>query len=161
MNFTKNEKKVLKLLLVNSRISDTEIANNLKISSQAVGKIRRKLEQSVVESYGINLNYSKLGIQTFALALSKLNKSGQELGELEIEQLLLENPHVAGRKKKKKTLTQPSPASGRGQEGRAPLLNPTPIVTPAPVPGSTLPHAQRSSLNPHASLPVDPGTRPG
>ncbi len=38
---------------------------------------------------------------------------------------------------------------------------PNPIVTPAPVPGSTPPQAQRSSLKPRARLPVDPGTRPG
>ncbi len=51
------------------------------------------------------------------------------------------------------------PLKGRG-EIASPARN-TPIVTPAPVPGSTPPQAQPSSLKPHARLPVAPGTRPG
>jgi len=85
MKLTKNEKKALKLLLDNSRISDSEIASKLNISSQAVGKIRRKLESSIINSYSLNLNYSKLGIQTFAIAVAKLTKDGLDKGELEIE----------------------------------------------------------------------------
>jgi len=94
IKLTKNEKETLKLLLSNSRVSDSKIASNLKISSVAVGKIRRKLESSVIESYSLNLNYSKLGIQTFAIAIAKLTKEGLDMGELEVEQKLLENPHI-------------------------------------------------------------------
>jgi len=82
------------LLLENSRVSDSEIASKLKISSVAIGKIRRKLESSVIESYSLNLNYSKLGIQTFAIAIAKLTKEGLDKGELEVEQKLLKNPHI-------------------------------------------------------------------
>ena len=94
IKLTRNEKETLKLLLGNSRVSDSKIASNLKISSVAVGKIRRKLESSVIESYSLNLNYSKLGIQTFAIAIAKLTKEGLDMGELEVEQRLLENLHI-------------------------------------------------------------------
>ena len=75
-------------------MSDKEIAHQLNISSQAIGKIRRKLEATVIDSYNLNLNYRKLGIQTFAIAIAKLTKEGMERGELEVEQQLLKNPHI-------------------------------------------------------------------
>ena len=91
---TINEKKALKLLLENAKISDSAIALKLKISSQAVGKIRRKLEKTIIDSYTLNLNYSKLGIQTFAIALAKLTMGGLDKGELEVEKKLLDNPYI-------------------------------------------------------------------
>ena len=94
IKLTKNEKKALKILLENSRTSDSEIANQLNISSQAVGKIRRKLEDTVIKSYSIDLDFSKLGIHTFAIAIAKLTKDGLDHGELEVEQLLLDNHNV-------------------------------------------------------------------
>jgi DNA-binding Lrp family transcriptional regulator len=94
LELTKNEKRVLKLLLDNSRISDSEMALNLGISGQAIGKIRRKLEGSIIESYSVNLNYSKLGINIFAIAIAKLTREGLDRGQLEVEQELLSNPHV-------------------------------------------------------------------
>jgi DNA-binding Lrp family transcriptional regulator len=94
MWLTKNEKKALKLMLENAKISDSAIALKLKISSQAVGKIRRKLENTVIDSYTLNLNYAKLGIHTFAMSLARLTAEGLDLGELEIEKKLLENTHI-------------------------------------------------------------------
>jgi DNA-binding Lrp family transcriptional regulator len=94
MKLTKNEKKVLKILLENAKITDSLIAEKLKISSQAVGKIRKKLENSVIDSYTINLNYSKLGIKAFAISLSKLTYEGLDFGELEIEKKLLSISNV-------------------------------------------------------------------
>jgi len=94
MKLTKNEKRTLKLLLDNSRINDSEIASKLSISSQAVGKIRRKLESTIIDSYTLDLNYSKLGIHTFAIAIAKITNAGMDLGELEAEQNLLNNPHI-------------------------------------------------------------------
>jgi DNA-binding Lrp family transcriptional regulator len=89
-----NERKTLKLLLKDAKISDSDIAKKLKISSQAVGKIRKKLEAHLIKSYSLNLNYSKLGIQTFALALAKLTSDGKEEGELEIEMKLKNEPNI-------------------------------------------------------------------
>ncbi len=94
MKLTKNEKKVLNLLLINARISDSSIAKKLKISSQAVGKIRKKLEISIIDSYSTNLNYGKLGIKTFAIALAKLTAEGMDKGELEIERKLLNESNI-------------------------------------------------------------------
>jgi DNA-binding Lrp family transcriptional regulator len=94
LELTKNEKKTLKLLLDNSRITDSEVAMKLDISSQAVGKIRRKLETTVIESYTVNLNYYKLGIQIFAIAIAKLTKEGLDKGQLEVENELLNIAHV-------------------------------------------------------------------
>lgn len=48
----------------------------------------------MIESYSLNLNYSKLGIQTFAIAIAKLTKEGLDMGELEVEQRLLGNPYI-------------------------------------------------------------------
>ncbi|MFA5856936.1 MAG: Lrp/AsnC family transcriptional regulator [Candidatus Pacearchaeota archaeon] len=94
MKITKNEKKILKLLLLDAKISDIALAKELKISSQAVGKIRKKLESTIIESYSINLNYSKLGINLFAITHSKLTPEGLDKGELEIEEKLLEEPNI-------------------------------------------------------------------
>lgn len=94
MRLTKNEKKTLKLLIENSRVSDSSIAEKLKISSQAVGKIRRKLEKSVIDSYTLNLNFSKLGIHAFAITLAKLTSEGLDKGELEVEKRLLDNANI-------------------------------------------------------------------
>jgi DNA-binding Lrp family transcriptional regulator len=94
MKLTKNEKRVLKLLLENARIPDSTIAEKLKISSQAIGKIRRKLEKSVIDSYTVNLNFAKLGIQTFAIALAKITPEGMDKGELEVEKKLLDDPNI-------------------------------------------------------------------
>jgi DNA-binding Lrp family transcriptional regulator len=94
MRLTKNEKRALKLLLEDAKISDSAIAKKLKISSQAVGKIRKKLEDGVIESYTLNLNYSRLGINAFAIALAKMTDEGLEEGEEEVEEVLLNTPHI-------------------------------------------------------------------
>ena len=94
MWLTKNEKKALKLMLENAKISDSSVAKKLNISSQAVGKIRRKLEETIIESYTLNLNYSKLGINLFAIALAKVTAEGLDTGELEVEKKLLDAPHI-------------------------------------------------------------------
>ncbi len=96
MKLTKNEKLALKFLIKNGRISDVDISKKLKITTQAVGKIRRKLETlGVIKGYYTNIDYGKIGINTFALAVMRLTlKSWEELGELGIENLLLKSPHI-------------------------------------------------------------------
>jgi len=94
MQLSKNEKKILKILLDNSRTTDSDIANQLDISSQAVGKIRKKLESNIIESYTVNLKYAKLGISIFAIAIAKLTKEGLDKGQLEVEHEFLKNPHI-------------------------------------------------------------------
>ncbi len=94
LNLTKNEKKVLLMLLDNSKVTDSEIGQKLNISSQAVGKIRRKLENSIIRSYSVELDYSRLGIHTFTIAIARMTKDGLNLGELEIESKLLSIPNI-------------------------------------------------------------------
>jgi DNA-binding Lrp family transcriptional regulator len=73
MKLTKNEKQVLKLLLENGRISDVDMAKVMNISTQAVGQIRRKLEnENIITGYNCNLNYEKLGLNQFALIKVRL-----------------------------------------------------------------------------------------
>jgi DNA-binding Lrp family transcriptional regulator len=65
---TKNEITILKILLDNGRMSDTEISEQLHISPQAIGKIRRKLEDNdIIQGYTCMLNFEKIGLHTFAL----------------------------------------------------------------------------------------------
>jgi DNA-binding Lrp family transcriptional regulator len=96
VRLTKNEKLALKYLIKDGRISDVEISKKLKITTQAVGKIRRKLETlGVIKGYATDVDYGKLGINTFALAVMRLTlKSWEELGELGIEKLVLKSPHI-------------------------------------------------------------------
>lgn len=73
---TKNERGVLKLLLEDGRISDSDMAKKLKISTQAIGKIRKKLEkQGIIVGYSCILDYEKIGLTHFVLACLKY-KSG-------------------------------------------------------------------------------------
>lgn len=62
MWFTKNEKAVLKLLLNNSKMSDTDIAKEINISTQAIGRIRKRLEEEVIKKYSVELDKKALGI---------------------------------------------------------------------------------------------------
>lgn len=94
MKLTKNEKRTLKFLLEDAKISDSAIAKKLGVSNQAVGKIRRKLESTIIESYTLNLNYSRLGINAFAIALVKMTDVGLARGEEKVEGVLLSTPHI-------------------------------------------------------------------
>ncbi len=94
MDLTKNERRTLKLLLANSRMTDSEIAQQLKITSQAVGKIRRKLERGVIRDYVASVDFGSVGIETFAVALARLSQLGMEKGYPLVESILRQNPHM-------------------------------------------------------------------
>ena len=96
MKLTRNEKEVLKLLLDNGRVSDIEMAKNLKISTQAIGKIRKKLEaDGIIDGYSCNISYEKLGLNIFALALIKLkDKFWEDKGEMESFEIVKKVPHI-------------------------------------------------------------------
>ena len=68
IKLTLNEKKVLSLLLEKGNITNTEICSRLKISKQAVGMIRKKLEDNkLIKGYSINLDLKILGIDIFCI----------------------------------------------------------------------------------------------
>jgi len=73
MKLTANEKFVLDILLKNPRASNSEISEKLKITSQAVGKIRKQLvSKGIIKNQELILDYEKLGIGVHALALIKV-----------------------------------------------------------------------------------------
>ncbi len=89
-----NERKTLNLIIQNAKFSDTQIAKKLKITSQAVGKIRKRLEKIVISGYSVDVDYSVLGINLFAAGLFELTEKGKDFGKLETENILLSNPNV-------------------------------------------------------------------
>lgn len=70
--FTKNEFKVIKILLNNSLITDTDISLKLNISIQAVRKIRKKLENIIIRKYTTEFQYNSMGIGVLTIAIFKL-----------------------------------------------------------------------------------------
>lgn len=71
-----NEKEVLKCLIADGRMQCTEIAKKLGVTSQAVGKIKDKLErEGLIKGYNARVDYKKLGIEVFAIAFFRF-KSG-------------------------------------------------------------------------------------
>ncbi|MFH1125499.1 MAG: Lrp/AsnC family transcriptional regulator [Candidatus Altiarchaeota archaeon] len=72
MQLTRNDKRVLKFLIESGRASDADISRKLSITSQAVGKIRKKLEnEGFIKGYTTEVDYEKLGIKVFAVVLFK------------------------------------------------------------------------------------------
>lgn len=72
MDLTRNERRVLEFLIKNGRAADTELSEKLNITSQAVGKIRKKLEtEGVIKGYSTIIDYEIIGIKVFAVALFK------------------------------------------------------------------------------------------
>lgn len=92
MKITKNEKFVLKELIDNGRISDTSIAKKLKISTQAVRKIRKKFENNkIIKKYSAIINYEKIGIKAFAIVQLKITEKG-----LKTKMDLFKSPNIIG-----------------------------------------------------------------
>ena len=70
IDLTRNERRVLKFLVSDGRVPDADIARDLSITSQAVGKIRKKLEgDRIITGYRATVDYEKLGIKVFAVVL--------------------------------------------------------------------------------------------
>lgn len=77
LKLTKNEKFVLNELIDNGRASDTSIARKLKISTQAVRKIRKKFEKnSLIKKYSAIIDYEKIGIKAFSIVQLKITEKG-------------------------------------------------------------------------------------
>ncbi|MHC4269665.1 MAG: winged helix-turn-helix transcriptional regulator [Planctomycetota bacterium] len=73
MKLTNNEVYVLKLMVENPIITNQDISNNLEITSQGVGKIRKQLtEKGFIKDQELRLDYEKLGINIHTIALIKI-----------------------------------------------------------------------------------------
>jgi DNA-binding Lrp family transcriptional regulator len=94
MKLSRNEQRILNCLLANGRMSNTEIGKKLGVTSQAVGRIRRKLERDLISKYSVDLHYEKAGLTAFALAMAKITRKGQEEGIHEVERLLHKDGNV-------------------------------------------------------------------
>lgn len=78
VNLTGNDRKVIKILLKNSRARDVEIAEKLNISPQAISKIRKKLEvMGLIKRYSTEIDPIKLGVNSFALAIFEISDLNQ------------------------------------------------------------------------------------
>lgn len=74
MKFTRNEREVLKCLVENAKTTDSEIAERLHITPQAVGKIRKKLETiGVIKGYHADVDLERIGIKVIAIGMFKFN----------------------------------------------------------------------------------------
>ncbi len=94
---SENERKVLKYLVTDARTPCTEIAKDLGITSQAVGKIKEKLEkQGIIRGYTAEVDYKKLGVEVFVIALFRF-KSGVWSNMEEADMLKrIRGPHLVG-----------------------------------------------------------------
>lgn len=82
VKLTKNERETLKFLIRDASLSDTSIAESLKITKQAVGAIKRKLfKLGIIEGFNAKVNYSKLGLKVFAVLTLKVKDKGWEILE--------------------------------------------------------------------------------
>lgn len=95
VKFTENDKKVLKLLLEGGRMSCTEMAEELGITSQAVGRIKEKLEKTgIIKGYTATIDQQKIGIEVIAIALFKIKtRSWRKADERDVIESM-ESPHM-------------------------------------------------------------------
>jgi hypothetical protein len=68
MKLSRNEVLFLEILVENPIRTNQDIAKNLKITSQGVGKIRKQLmEKGFIRSHELILDYEKLGINIHSI----------------------------------------------------------------------------------------------
>lgn len=91
---TQNEKRVLKLLLGNANLSDTSIGNELELSSQAIGRIRKILEESIIKKYSLEFNPEQIGINLFVTCQAKLKDKIDEQKREMFEKELIEEKNI-------------------------------------------------------------------
>ncbi|MEI6058479.1 MAG: Lrp/AsnC family transcriptional regulator [archaeon] len=93
MWLTKHEKEVLKLLLDDGKLSDTSMADKINISTQAVGRIRKRLEEDVITKYSVELDSKMLGMNIITIIKLKFNNLNSKILE-EIEKTMIKDQNV-------------------------------------------------------------------
>lgn len=108
LKLSRNEKTVLKTLVDNGRASDTSIAKKLKVSPQAVRKIRKKFEAiGLIKEYTAVIDYEKIGVNGFAIVQLKITgknaetktdlfKSPNIIGSFRLPETNITNIFIAG-----------------------------------------------------------------
>lgn len=90
-----NEKRVLSYLIQDGRMQCTDIAKKLDISSQAVGKIKERLEKrGLITGYTAKVDYRKLGIDVFAIAFFRFKPHLQSKMAEEDLRKRIHGPHL-------------------------------------------------------------------
>jgi DNA-binding Lrp family transcriptional regulator len=93
---TKNEQTVLKKIIEQAKIPDSEIAIKMGLSQQAIFKIRHKLEENgIIRGYMPIIDFKKIGIETLVVLGIKLTaKVWDKYSEEQIAERLRKIPRV-------------------------------------------------------------------
>jgi len=96
IKLTANDKKVLHYLIEHGRMADSETARKLRITPQAILKIRTKLEKAgIIEGYRPMVNYKNLGVNVMAWTVVKyLPAVWEEYSESELNEKLRKHPYI-------------------------------------------------------------------
>ncbi len=90
MKLTLREKFVLSKLLDDPEISNTEISKEMDVTTQAVGKIRRRLHKSgIIKGQELVIDYEKLGLGLVVIVLIKIMpKAFKKFSKAKLDKLL-------------------------------------------------------------------------
>ncbi|MFW6230460.1 MAG: MarR family transcriptional regulator [Nanoarchaeota archaeon] len=93
---THNDQEVLKNILDMNRHSDSEIARKLRLSQQAIFKIRKKLEdKGIIEGYMPIINFRKIGINVLVVLTIRVQPIvWKEMTESQIAERIRDLPNV-------------------------------------------------------------------
>jgi Lrp/AsnC family leucine-responsive transcriptional regulator len=74
LHLNRNDKAFLTAIIANGRSTDIGIARELRITPQAVGKIRGKLEDTgIIKGYSADIDYITIGINVIAIVRLKVH----------------------------------------------------------------------------------------
>jgi DNA-binding Lrp family transcriptional regulator len=93
---TKNDQEVLRSILDQAKLPDTEIAKKMHLSQQAIYKIRTKLEdKGIIEGYLPIINFKKIGVHLCTVMAIKIKPIvWKKLSEEQVNQRIREIPYV-------------------------------------------------------------------
>jgi DNA-binding Lrp family transcriptional regulator len=93
---TENDKIVLKKILDSKRIPDSDIARTMKLSPQAVFKIRNKLEDcGIIKGYMPIIDFRKIGINVMIILIVRLtSKVWKNFTDDQISERIARTPYV-------------------------------------------------------------------
>lgn len=93
---TENDKVVLKKILDSRRIPDSDIAKTMKLSPQAIFKIRSKLENlGIIKGYMPIVDFKKIGINVMTVLIIRLtSKVWRKFSDDQISDRMSKSPHI-------------------------------------------------------------------
>ena|SRR3989344_1071037 len=94
MKIDEVDRKVLSVLVENSRLSYRQIAKKINVSAATVlNRIKKLEENKVIKNYSSIIDHSKVGFEITAIMEIKLNKGIEHVGNKAYEELKI-NPHI-------------------------------------------------------------------